>query len=141
MNTILLKHKDAIKAMGLSRASFDKNVRPFVSSSRIGRRLMFSRRELEQFAMSKLGEQNDFATDALRDQVSRRESCQEKELPAFVVGASKEFGRSKKRSGLEANRYQFASRLERIRSMRQNGTSRNGRKNSAPCSSTEKPLH
>ena len=67
MNSILLPLKDAIKAMGLSRASFNKNVRPFVRSFPVGRRLMFSRIELEKFAMNKLGEQNDFATDALRD--------------------------------------------------------------------------
>ena len=140
MSAILLPYKDAIKAMGLSRASFDTYVRPFVRSIPIGRRIMFSKQELEQFAMERLGGDNGPATDALRDQVSMRESCQEKERPAFVAGASKESGQSKRRSELEANQSRFASLRARVRSKRQNATSQNESKSFAQLTSTEKPL-
>ena len=48
---ILLPYKEAIRQLGLSRSGFDRYVRPYVRSTRLGRRLLFGRDELEQFAM------------------------------------------------------------------------------------------
>ena len=131
MTSILIPYKSAIKVLGLSRAGFDRYVKPHVRSTKIGKRRLFSVQELEAFAMERLGGDNIGATDALRDEISRRAICQEKERPASVAGASRERGRSRRRSELEANRSDFARRLERVRSQRQKGTSRNESKSYA----------
>ncbi len=50
MISILIPHGQAYKYLGLSRAVFDRDIRPVLREARLGRRLLFSIKELDAVA-------------------------------------------------------------------------------------------
>ena len=76
MNTkLLIPHNQAYRMLGLSRAVFDREVRPQLREARVGRRVLYSVEELRSVAENLLSSDNGSAASGSLDENGGTASC------------------------------------------------------------------
>ncbi len=75
---LLVPHNQAYRMLGLSRAVFDREVRPQLREARVGRRVLYSVEELSSLAESLLSGDNGSAASGSLDGNGGTASCNER---------------------------------------------------------------